>query len=579
MSKRCVVTIMNRLFLGDDKFLFFVSHPEIGEVDPDSKIFVDRNGKEYLSMVDRVLLMSEVSRAYGNLIDIDDLPDMMQTDSVRQAISDYSDHCSKYIYYVSRTKEDALFCIPINLDTLRDNMSNVIKDISHSLKEHESPIDDRTVVEYDDDEEEEEDFEDVAESAIHSKEIRADIADILLNIMDGVYSLEELKELRDVVILQKEDIDGLLDSLDLQIEASEKGESFVTLKGEEEKKELDVSKKIIKPASVSKPQNYIDINDLFKKVTSTLIAQDEPTRRVITEIARKEHNPTSKNRGLLITGATGTGKTKMMQLIAKYLDRPFIKVDSTQLTVPGYVGKDIEEVLWDLYVQCGKNKERAENAIVFFDEIDKKGSSKKDDVSGRGVLNVLLPFIEGASYDACESVKSKSESVKIDTKNMIVILGGAFTDVYKDLKEANSIGFGADINKSTTSRKATTQDFIDKAKMPDEFMGRVSIVKLNDLDVDDIKRIIVESDESAVKVQKKLFQELGVKLTLGDDYIDALANLAQKRQTGARGLNTVVDETTWEAYGDAYSHLGDYSEIILSAETIENPKKYKKVLK
>ena len=269
----------------------------------------------------------------------------------------------------------------------------------------------------------------------------------------------------------------------------------------------------------------------------------------------------------------------MMELIAKYLDRPFLKVDSTQLTVPGYVGKDIEEVLWDLYIKCGRDKEKAEHAIVFFDEIDKKGSSKKDDISGKGVLNLLLPFFDGATYDACESVKQQKEVVKINTRDMLIILGGAFEDVYSDLKAKGSIGFTSTPVSPNATRSATTQDFVDKAKMPSEFMGRVAIVKLNELTLEDIKRILLESDESAIKIQEKLFKELGVKLTPSDEYLDAIAKQAKDRKTGARGLNTVVDESTWEAYGDAYTHLGEYEEIILGKETVEDPRQYQKVYK
>lgn len=269
----------------------------------------------------------------------------------------------------------------------------------------------------------------------------------------------------------------------------------------------------------------------------------------------------------------------MMALIAKYLDRPFLKVDSTQLTVPGYVGKDIEEVLWELYVKCGKDKEKAEHAIIFFDEIDKKGSSKKDDISGKGVLNVLLPFFDGATYDACESVKQQKEVVKINTRDMLVILGGAFEDVYSDLKTKGNIGFTSTPVSPRATRQATTQDFVDKAKMPSEFMGRVAIVKLNELTLEDIKRILLESDESALEIQKKLFKELGVKLTASEGYIDEIAKQAIARKTGARGLNTVVDESTWEAYGDCYTNLGEYDEIVLEKETVSDPKQYQKVIK
>ena len=89
---------------------------------------------------------------------------------------------------------------------------------------------------------------------------------------------------------------------------------------------------------------------------------------------------------ILLTGDTGVGKTKLLKLLAKYLNKPLLIVDSTQLTIPGYKGRSLEDILWDLYVKCGENKEKAESAIIYFDEIDKKGSPGKSDVSGQGVL-------------------------------------------------------------------------------------------------------------------------------------------------------------------------------------------------
>ena len=574
MGKKYVATIMNRIYSKDDNFIYIVGHTEVGELESETGIFTDRNGNEYISMLDPSLMISELTEAYYNLVEMKDIPKYMATDTIREGISDYNYRCGRYIYYVSRVKSDVPFVIPISMDEMKYDLEATVNRIEENGGVEKMPEEQTKIGQTLINAEGEESEEELPYHGVLYKDIEIDINSLLIEIMEGVYSIEQLKEMKSHLELQRDALDSFIDSLELQIEASEKGESSITLKGEtpakKQVKKKEEPKKIVIPE-----KNYINLKELFDKVTKTLIAQDEPTRRVITEIARKEQSPANKNRALLITGPTGSGKTKMMQLIAKYLDRPFFKIDATQLTIPGYVGKDLEEALWDLYISCGKDKKKAEQAIIFFDEIDKKGSSKKDDVSGRGVLNILLPFIEGATYDATESVKNRAEVVKIDTSNMIVILGGAFTDVYKNLTEANGIGFGSKMGGNT--REATTEDFVEKAKMPDEFMGRVSIIKLNDLDVDAIKRIMLESDESAIRLQQKLFDDLGVKLTLTDDYISAIANQAVKKKTGARGLNTVVDETTWEAYGDAYSHLGEYSEIILDENTVQNPKQYQKV--
>lgn len=584
MANKYVATILNRIYLGGDDFLYYPSHTVIGEIDPKSRILKDRNGDEFLSITDPTLLMSEVTCGYANVEQLRELPRLMGRENLKDAISDYSDYCKRLLFYVSRLPNHKILSYMINYHDIREHYKKSIELIEKnggfekvSERKEGIPNPERQKVPEKREEQREEDEEDPISKAILQEEVRSEIAAFFMEVMEGVYSLEELKQIRKNVILQKEDIESLLDSINLQIEASENGESSIKLKGEGDTPTRLEQKAREQKYPKPRVEGYIDIDDLYNKITRTLIAQDEPTKRVLTEIIRKIRSKESNRRGILITGSTGVGKTKMMELIAKYMGVPFHKIDSTKLTIPGYVGTDIEEELWKLYVKCGKDKKKAEHAIIYFDEIDKKGSSKKEDISGRGVLNVLLPFIEGATYDATENMKYQKETVQIDTSNMIVILGGAFTDVYKDLAEKNSIGFLRDQKSTNKSREATTEDFVKKANMPDEFMGRVLIVKLNDLDVAAIKRLLLESDESAIKVQQRLFEELGVRLTTGAGYLDAIATKAVAKKTGARGLNTVVDETTWEAYRDAYTHLGEYEEIILGEETVEDPKVYQKI--
>ena len=268
-----------------------------------------------------------------------------------------------------------------------------------------------------------------------------------------------------------------------------------------------------------------------------------------------------------------------MSLIANQLDKPFIKIDATQITIPGYVGKDIEEKLWELYEKSGRNVKRAEQAIVFFDEIDKKGSDKKSDVSGQGVLNVLLPFIEGSTYDATPNVQMKRQSVPINTANMTVVFGGAFSDVYKNLLVQNQMGFGGVISKKPTYRKATTKDFVDKAQMTDEFMGRVTVIRLNDLEVEDIKRVMLESDESALKIQEDIFKKLGVKITFTPGFVERVAKNAYDKKSGARGIDSVVDDCTWKAFDEVYSHPGDYEEVIIDEKAVDSPENFQLVKK
>lgn len=573
-NKKYVALIMNRIYAKNGDCIYTVSHPEIGYVDKKTKIFKDRNGVEYISMMDTSLMMSEVNDAYYAAVPVDEICELMGVQPLRRAISMYNYGAKRQLYYVSTLGDGITFLIPIEFEKLKNELRETV-DKAFSEDNVPTTSENSSLKEEKNDSVSNEDYkpahakEDYYDELSEEEKERELINSIILGVINGKYSLGELKEISEKYKNKKDDIDSLLESIDIQIDASQSGET-----------KNRVSSTVQDSNVVHLPSNYINIDNLYKTITKTLIAQDEPLRRVLTEIVRKEQDPREKKRGLLLTGESGVGKTLMMSLIAKNLNKPFLKIDSTQLTVPGYVGMDIEEYLWQLYISCGKDRNKAESAIVFIDEIDKKGSEKKEDVSGKGVLNTLLPFIEGSIYQARVDTKKVCEAVNIDTSKMTIIFGGAFEDVYKNLsKKDNVIGFDKDVNDNGKDKPVSTEDFIKKAQMPNEFMGRVAVVKLNDLDVESIKRILLESDESAIKIQEQLFKKLGVKLTPGDDYINAIAERAIDRKTGARGLSTVVDESTWEAYADAYINLGKYSEIILEKGTVDNPKQYKKVLR
>ena len=552
-KNKYVAAILQRHYIDNNKYLYTFHHLETGSYDEQLHCFIDRNGNEYAHMSDESLFYSEIPYSYDSIIEKKQLHDFFGQDMpLSQCISLYEDILKNIACFSCKTKDGRIGRVTINLNQFESLINGQMPPEIQNMQNVTSTTSSQDV------------------------DPEASLDNLILNIIDGTYTIDELKKLRESAQTNYGNLENLLDTLNLQIEASEKGESFVKLKNEKKQKELEETFEDVKEEQKEETKvenkNHIDLVKLLNEIKKTLIAQDEPARRVITEIARKEQNPELKNRGILLTGSTGVGKTKLMSLIAKNLDRPFYKIDATKLTIPGYVGTDIEEELWNLYVKCGKDVEKAEHAVIFLDEIDKKGSDNKSDVSGRGVLNILLPFIEGTEYDACASVKTATQKVKINTSNMIIILGGAFQDVYDNLKKKNGIGFGA--TQDEQKPQATTKDFVKKAGIPDEFLGRVTIVKLNDMDANSIKRILKESDESALHIQEKLFKELGVKLTSTEEFLDKIAMEAVERKTGARGLNNVVDDATWEAYNEVYTHPNEYSEVILTKDTADNPKKY-----
>ena len=543
MKPTHIATIMLRHYISEGNFVYNLSHTVLGTIDEKNQIFKDSNDNEYLPITDKSILTSEIPYGYHNIISIDNIKETLGSEiTLEEAIKEYEKQWEEYFYFVGRTKSGEIITVMCDINRLKN------EDSYEPISMPELKI---QVIE---------------ESPFLQDQqgMNPDIAALIMELKDDIYTSEELKKIQRNLEDIKSDIEHTQEIITEKMFPGLAAQAAKTSKKEEQSKTKVPEEKML------------SINDVFSKVTKTLIAQDEPARRVITEIVRKELDPRKKKEAILLTGSTGVGKTELMRLIAKYLDKPFLKVDATQLTIPGYTGTDIEEVLWRLYESCGKNKEKAENAIIFFDEIDKKGSDRKDDVSGQGVLNLLLSFITGTEYMATASTKHPSEIVRIDTSNMTVILGGAFTDVYKKYNTQIS-GFIRENPKEKES--PTMQDFVDKGMMTDEFMGRTSIVKMNELDIDAIKRIMLESDESAVLIQQQIFDKLNVKLTYTDGYIDALAKAAYEKKTGARGLNTEVDNTTWCCFDEVYSNPGVYKEAILTEKTVENPKEYQLVKK
>lgn len=463
-KNKYVAAILQRHYIDNNKYLYTFHHLETGSYDEQLHCFIDRNGNEYAHMSDESLFYSEIPYSYDSIIEKKQLHEFFGQDMpLSQCISLYEDILKDIACFSCKTKDGRIGRVAINLNQFESLINGQMPPEIQNMQNVTSTTSSQDV------------------------DPEASLDNLILNIIDGTYTIDELKKLRESAQTNYGNLENLLDTLNLQIEASEKGESFVKLKNEKKQKELEETFEDVKDdkkkEGISEDKkddeiciftDRIDLIKILNAIKKTLIAQDDPARMVITEIARKEQEPKLKERGILLTGQTGVGKTKLMSLIAKNLDRPFYKIDATKLTVPGYVGTDIEEELWKLYVNCGKDLNKAEHAIIFIDEIDKKGSDKNSDISGKGVLNTLLPFFEGTEYDACESVKTSTQKVKINTSNMTIILGGAFQSMYDNLKGKKEIGFKLESpneqEKNVEEKKAETEDF-EKAGIPKEFVG------------------------------------------------------------------------------------------------------------
>lgn len=555
-----IATIMTRNIVGGETFVFNCSHAVQGDVDEKTNVFTDLNGNEYADMLDPNLMQTEFDKSYYHLIKVADLDKIVKNKncSLQEKISEYEYLARGIVYFVSKANDGRPFCIPLEIDKLRATAEVAMskeENIFSLILENEEQIYTSNATD-----------KEIEAYYLEEGEMNPDIAWLISDIVAGHYNPDELMEIKKNMLKNIEDLQSVLDTIASELEPQEEIKQDAEITPEEPKTDIYLENDI-----------DIDIEDLYNKITKTLIGQDMAVRRILVEISRKLEMPVKKKDGILLTGPTGVGKTKLMRLIARYLDRPFYKVDSSNLTCAGWVGVDIEEVLWNLYIKCDRNIEKAEEAIIFFDEIDKKGSSRKDDHSGQGVLNTLLPFIEGNTYQACADTRTSIETVEIKTNNMICIFGGAFEDVYQSLVRNEGSGFNRDVEKK--EKKATTEDFVNTGMMTYEFMGRLAVVKLDALHVKNLERVLLESDESALKVQQSIFNRLSVKLTATPKYITAVALEAEKRKSGARGLSAIVDESTWLAYEEVYkkSNRGKYSEVILDEKTVEDSSNFQLV--
>lgn len=317
----------------------------------------------------------------------------------------------------------------------------------------------------------------------------------------------------------------------------------------------------------------INIKELNEELNTTIINQKDAIQQILTILDLNNNLTNFRNKtNILLIGPSGSGKTEIFRTIAQKINVPITIEDSEQYSIVGYKGASITDMLINLYHNAHDNLKAAEHGIVVIDEIDKKITQDKEDVSGKRVLDSLLTIMEGANINISIDDDFRMKDIMFDTSHVTFALVGAFSDL---IKKGTSIGFENNIENSTVSYNEIDENALIKYGMTPENIRRVSIFRLNRLNIDNFIEIMLTSKNSTLIEYKNYLSKKNIQLNISDNALKMIAEIAYRKNIGASGIKATLNDILLDAFFEILCNPNSFSSLDIDEDSLKEYPPYR----